>query len=245
MKIHSLLLGLLCLYGLSACSTLSKSDDISTQTLNDPYENFNRKVYGFNATADKYILKPITKTYDAALPKPAKKGVSNFLNNLGEPLNLINNALQGKLDGALSSTYRFIVNSTIGVFGLFDIAKKHDVKLANEDFGQTLGSWGVKPGPYLVLPFLGPSNVRDGIGRIGDFVIFNSFDEFTNSNDQKTALTLINIIDIRYKLLNLDSILESQIDPYSFVRTGYQQNRINVLYDGNPPEADSEDFNDF
>lgn len=229
----------------TACSTTRVTDDHTKHIAPDPFQEVNRKIYKFNTKADQLILRPIAKTYDKALPKPAKKGVSNFFSNLREPLNAVHNLLQGKYDRALSSGYRFAVNSTVGVLGLFDVAKKLDVQPAPEDFGQTLAAWGVKPGPYLMLPILGPSNVRDGIGRLSDSAIYYPFNEITDSSGGRTGLVFLDVVSFRASLLGTDSVLESQIDQYGFFKQAFEQTRIKAIYDGNPPQAPEEDFDDF
>lgn len=227
---------------LSGCNTLSINDDPSAQISNDPIQGFNRKIYSFNSGVDRAILKPVAKGYDKVVPTPAKKGVANFFSNLREPLNAFNNLLQGKYDRALGSTYRFVVNSTVGIAGLFDVAKKHDVDLAREDFGQTLAAWGVKPGPYLMLPFLGPSNLRDGVGLVTDLSLYYPSGVITDSSAAATSLTVLNIIDTRVGLLGADEVLEQQLDPYGFLKVAFEENRLQAIYDGTPPEKEEEDF---
>jgi len=158
----------LLLFMMAGCNTLSIDDSAERQVSADPVQGFNRKVYAFNNGVDQAVIRPVARGYDKVVPDPAKRSVSNFLNNLREPLYAVNNLLQGKVDRALGSTYRFIVNSTLGIGGLLDVAEKHEVEIAKEDFGQTLAAWGVKPGPYIMLPFLGPSNMRDGVGFVGE-----------------------------------------------------------------------------
>jgi len=227
---------------LGACSTLNVSDDPTNQVSNDPLNGFNRAVYSFNNTSDRIVLKPVANAYTNVVPKPARKGVSNFFRNLGEPLNVLNNLLQGKVDRALDSTYRFAVNSTIGIFGLFDVAKAYDVDVANEDLGQTLAAWGVKPGPYLMLPFLGPSNFRDGLGLATSSAIYYPIGEITDSNGTRLGLTALGIIDTRAGLLGTDDVLDKQLDPYAFLKVAFEQNRLNQIYDGNPPENPDDDL---
>lgn len=237
---------LLCLLAvLPACSTLSQNDDISAQHINDPLHGFNKAMYKFNETADKYVARPVAKGYDKVVPKPVKSGVNNFFSNLGEPLNIANNLLQGKVDGTLKSTYRFVVNSTVGVLGLFDVAGKLDVEKQPEDLGQTLAVWGVKPGPYLVLPFFGPSNFRDGFGLVGQSVAYSPYNEISDTTSTQVGLYVLNAVNIRVKLLGADQVLDKQLNPYSFMKTAYQEQRINAIYDNNPPEKVVEDYDDF
>ena len=226
----------------TGCSTTRITDDPNKHIANDPLEGLNRSIYGFNKTADTWVLRPVAKAYDATLPKPAKTGVRNFFSNLGEPLNALNNLLQGKVDGALTSTYRFAVNSTVGLLGLVDVAKHLDVERKPEDFGQTLAAWGAGPGPYLMLPFLGPSNLRDGVGRLTDAAILYPINEISDSSGTRTGLVLIDIISLRADLLGADRLLENQIDQYAFLKRAFEQNRIDAIYDGNPPETEEEDL---
>jgi phospholipid-binding lipoprotein MlaA len=219
-KILSLLT---CLCLLAACNTLQKTDDVNLQKSADPLQYFNRKVYAFNDVADKAVLRPIAVAYSTALPRPARSGIGHFFDNLGEPLNVLNNLLQGKFDRALHSTYRFTVNSTLGLFGFFDVAKRYDVVEKPEDFGQTLAAWGVEPGPYLVLPFFHNSIVTD-------------------SSTGSVGLSVIGVVDSRASVLGASSVLDSQLDPYQFLKVAYETSRVNRLYDGDPPLAPEEDY---
>ena len=226
----------------TGCTTLSPTDDTSRQISSDPLAGFNRTMYGFNKTADKYVLKPVSQSYNYVLPKPVKKSVSNFFDNLAEPLNIVNNALQGKGYRALDSTYRLAINSTIGVLGLFDVATHFKIEEAQEDLGQTFAAWGVKPGPYIMLPLLGPTNLRDGIGRIGETVAYYPNELITDSDGAAISLSALDLIDTRASLLSFDKVLESQVDQYSFIKSAFETNRINKIYDGKPPEAIEEDI---
>lgn len=225
----------------SACNTLKQSDSLDSQRLSDPFEGFNRGVDGFNTAADKAVLKPVAKAYRAVMPNAAERSVGRFFRNLGEPLNIVNNLLQGKVDGALNSTYRFAVNSTVGVLGLFDVAKSYEVEAKPEDFGQTLAAWGVKPGPYVVIPFLGPTNFRDGFGRAVDGAAFYPIGEISDSNQTQVSLFVLSMVDLRAGLLGVDETLSNQLDPYLFLKDAYESSRINAIYDGNPP-AETDDF---
>jgi len=220
----------------SGCTTLKSSDDPTLQSSSDPFYGLNRRVHTFNDAADKAILRPVAKTYDAVLPDVAQNSVSRFFSNLGEPLNIVNNLLQGKVDGALNSTYRFAVNSTIGVLGLFDVAKAYDVEKKPEDFGQTLAAWGVKPGPYVMVPFLGPTTLRDGFGRIIDTATYYPINEISDNGSTQVGLAVLDFVDDRADLLGTDEILDRQLDPYLFLKDAYDQSRLNAVYDGSPPE---------
>ena len=226
---------------LTSCSTLKSTDDLNSQISRDPLEGFNRGVYAFNTTADKVILKPIAKGYNTVVPKPAKNGVRNFFNNLNEPLNVVNNLLQGQIERSLIAVARFALNSTFGFAGLFDIAKHSNLAPVQEDFGQTLAAWGVKPGPYLMLPFLGPTNLRDSFGRIADASAYYPINELTETDNSRVAFSTLDLVDTRSNLLKFDDALNAQLDPYSFIKLTIEQNRINALYNGTPPENDNAD----
>jgi len=230
------------LLSISACNTLQVNDDPARQVSSDPLEGLNRSVYAFNNTADKLVLRPVAKAYDVVLPTPAKKGVRNFFNNLNEPLNIVNNLLQGKFDRALSSTYRFTVNSTVGILGLIDVAKAYDVEPSREDFGQTLAAWGAGPGPYLMLPFLGPTNLRDGAGLAVESFVYYPFNEITDSSGGRIALVAVDVVSARATLLGTDKLLDSQLDPYAFLKRAYEQNRLEALYDGEPPVSEDDEI---
>jgi len=234
---------ILMLVCLSACSTLSATDDPNRQLSKDPYEGFNRTMHSFNTAADKAVVRPIARGYKYILPNGVRKSVSQFFSNLNEPLNAANNLLQGDIDSALSSSYRFVLNSTFGVLGLFDIAKS---QYGIEAFGQTLAAWGVKPGGYLVLPFLGPSNLRDGFGRVIDTAAYNPVDVIGDSDSSnRIGYTSVNLLDTRANILNLDKLVDSQPDPYLFVKIAYERARLQSIYDGNAPKDESEEIDDF
>ena len=227
----------------SACTTLKTSDDPTLQNSSDPFSGLNRRVYAFNDTADKVVLRPVAKAYTEVVPDPARNSVNRFFNNLGEPLNIVNNLLQGKVDGALDSTYRFTVNSTIGVLGLFDVAKTYNVERKPEDFGQTLAAWGVKPGPYLMIPFWGPSSLRDTLGFAVDNGLYYPINEISDDTAARASLSVVRFVDNRAGLIGSDEILDKQLDPYLFLKDAYDQSRLNSIYDGEPPEqSDDIDF---
>ncbi len=211
---------------LSACA--------STTRQVDPFESFNRKVYTFNDTIDRAAVKPIAQAYVKAVPNPIRAGVSNILSNLNDISVALNNILQGKLKNAFSDLGRFTINTTIGLFGIFDVASTTGLDKNDEDFGQTLGYWGIGDGPYIVLPFFGPSNLRDSVSRVVD--IKTSATNLMLEPKDRNILFSFNIIHRRSQLLNASNILSiAAIDEYEFVRDAYFQKRLNQIYDGNPP----------
>ncbi len=202
----------------------------------DPLEPINRVTYAFNDGVDTVILKPLAKGYKAVTPPLARRGVSNFFDNLAYPVVIVNNLLQGKPGAALSDTGRFLVNSTVGLAGLLDVGESLGWEKNDEDFGQTLAVWGVPRGPYLVLPFLGPSTIRDAFGRPADAALNGLY--WIEDASVRDKLFVLSIIDIRMRLLPAESQIESSNDPYLFVRESYLQRREYLIYDGNPPEDD-------
>ncbi|MBR7887913.1 VacJ family lipoprotein [Marinomonas sp. A79] len=202
-------------------------------TEEDPWEGFNRAMFTFNDAIDGAVLKPVAKGYKAVTPTPVQKGVSNFFSNLGEIGNITNNLLQGKWDQTASSTFRFLINSTAGWFGIFDVASELGLKEYDEDFGQTLGYWGVNSGPYLVLPFFGPSTVRDGTGLVAEYVAIDETDYLDLNNKEELALLGLDVVQTRARLLNAEGMIVG--DRYSFVRDVYLQSRAFEVYDGNVP----------
>jgi phospholipid-binding lipoprotein MlaA len=209
----------------------------------DPFESYNRAVHKFNQDFDKAIAKPVAEVYKDVVPTPVNKGITNFFSNLDDVVVLINNVLQLKLPQAAQDTARIFFNTTLGLFGFFDVASSLDLPKHREDFGQTLGYWGVPPGPYFVLPFLGPSTIRDSAGLGTDYIAFDPvFRQIDNKTVQWTLFTL-DFVDVRADLLGISRLLESAaIDPYLFVREAYLQRRLNYVYDGNPPKEEFEDF---
>ena len=199
---------------------------------NDPLEPANRAMFTFNRNADKYLLKPVAKGYQKITPVSVQRGVSNIFDNLNEPRTVANDLLQFKLVQASSDTGRFLLNSTAGFAGVMDVATDAGMPRHSEDFGQTLGTLGVGEGWYLMIPFLGPSTNRDLLGRLVDTPLqIASY----LSADSSLPLKLFDILDLRTKLLEGETLLENALDPYVFVRTAYLQSRLTQVYDGNPP----------
>lgn len=207
---------------------------VPVETKEDPWEGFNRSMFIFNDAVDGAVLKPVAKGYKAITPTPVQKGVSNFFSNLGEIGNITNNLLQGKWDATASSTFRFLINSTAGWFGIFDVASELGLKKYDEDFGQTLGYWGVSSGPYLVLPFLGPSTVRDGSAFAVEYTYVDETGMLDLNSDEELGLFGLDVVDTRARYLNAEGMIVG--DRYSFIRDVYLQNRAYEVYDGNPPQ---------
>ena len=245
---NRLLVILLLASTLQACATLDGPADPS-----DPLERYNRSVYTFNDRLDKYMLKPIAKGYDAITPNPVQKAVNNFFSNLDDVLVIVNDVLQLKPLQTASDTGRLIINSSIGLFGLIDWASDMGLEKHNEDFGQTLGYWGVPAGPYFVIPFLGPSTLRDAGGLATDTYYFDpQFREIETSFPPPSRkpeslvwnLTILDKVDVRAKLLKTENILDSAaLDPYVFIREAWLQRRNYLVQDGVVDGVD-EEFNE-
>jgi len=224
---------------MTGCATTQQNERVAKI---DPFEPMNRAVFSFNEVTDDYLIKPIAEAYRFVLPEFARTGVTNFFGNINDVLIGANNLLQGKPAEAANDIGRFFINSTIGILGLFDVATDMGLDKNKEDFGQTLGVWGVPDGPYVVLPLFGASNVRDAVG----FVVDIETDFILNSDklnkDQKISSTVLRIVNLRANLLDSGQLLDdAAFDKYSFVRDGYLQRRRNQIYDGNPPPLKEED----
>jgi phospholipid-binding lipoprotein MlaA len=208
----------------------------------DPYEGWNRSVYKFNDAVDKAVARPVAQAYEDYTPHVVNAGISNFFSNLDDVLVLTNDLLQAKFRQAASDGGRLLWNSTVGLFGLIDVATAIDLPKHDEDFGQTLGYWGVEPGPYLILPLVGPSDVRDGIGTVGYWYA----DPLNEVDDYRTywAAATVRAVDRRAELLGASRVLEqAALDPYVFTREAYFQMRRSKVYDGKPPkEAQPDPF---
>lgn len=208
---------------------------------NDPFEPMNRAVFTFNEALDDYVMTPVAKVYRFILPEFVRERISNIFSNIGDIYTSVNNLLQGKPKEAADDLVRVFVNTTLGLGGMFDVATAGGMEKRKEDFGQTLGVWGVNPGPYLVLPFFGASNIRDTAGFFVDFktdILFQQIPDVAVRN----TVTGVRIVDMRAKYLDSSNLLEeAAIDKYTFVRDAYFQRRQNLVYDGNPPETKEDD----
>jgi len=207
----------------------------------DPLEPLNRSIYKFNEAFDKALLKPAAKGYRAVVPQPVRGGVTNFFGNFRDVTSAINNLLQLKVPRAAGDAGRVAVNSTVGILGFFDVASRLGLEKHDEDFGQTLGRWGMGEGPYLVLPLFGPSSLRDGVGLIGDYFTDPEFYIFQHTPESYIVFGT-RVVNFRANLLEAEEFLQqAALDPYSFLRDAYLQRRRNQVYDGNPPEAGTQD----
>lgn len=229
------LVGLVLLF--TGCATTQHSDE------RDPFESYNRAMYKFNDTVDRVVLKPVAKGYDAVVPEAISWGISNFFHNLNDITVAVNSLLQGKFSQAADDTGRFLLNSTVGVAGIFDVAGHAGNKKRNEDFGQTLGVWGAEPGPYIVLPFFGPRTVRDSFGLVGD--MFTDPVMYVEGPGARNAIVATRVVDTRAGLLKTERVLaEATDDEYAYVRDAYLQRRQFLVYDGNPPDDEFDLFDD-
>lgn len=205
----------------------------------DPVEGFNRAVFAFNEGLDSVIFKPVAQGYEAVMPDPVRTGVTNFFGNIADLFVGVNNLLQGKPGQAASDLGRVLVNSTIGILGIFDVATSAGLEKHEEDFGQTFGRWGVGDGAYVVLPFFGPRTVRDTAGLVLDSMA-DPVSDIDHVPTRNTLLAL-RIIDTRADLLPADKVIEeAALDKYSYIRDGYLQRRRNLVHDGNPPREEND-----
>lgn len=204
----------------------------------DPFEGFNRSMFAVNRVGDRIIYKPVGKAYKAVVPSFARKGVNNFFDNLTTPRSALNNFLQGKPGRGFNEIGRFIFNSTIGIGGLFDVAAAGDMPRYDEDFSQTLSTWGLAEGPYLVIPIWGPRTALSAAALPVDFA--TDLQRHFRHTGTRDKLYILRVIDGRSRLLTTEEILNKSQDPYIAFREAYLQNREFEIYDGNPPV--DEDF---
>jgi len=224
---------LVCAAFISGSALLQGCASTPYANTNDPYESFNRKVFVFNEEMDKRLLRPGAVAYKAILPDFVEKSISNFTNNLKDAWSFVNMVLQGEGAPAVEGLMRVVVNSTFGLGGLLDVASDMQLDRRSEDLGQTFAVWGAPKGPYLVLPFFGPSTVRDTIGLPADIYAMPSLADVGARN----AVTVVQVLSLRSQLLGATDLLsEVALDKYSFVRDAYLQRRRNLIYNGNPPD---------
>jgi phospholipid-binding lipoprotein MlaA len=218
---------------LAGCATTGEADP------RDPFEGFNRGIYKFNETVDEAIAKPVATAYRDVVHEEIRNRVRNFFSNIGDIFIGVNNVLQGKFYEGFEDFMRFTFNSTLGVFGIHDVASDMGIEKHNEDFGQTFGRWGIGSGPYLVLPILGSSTVRDGVGTALD--LYTDPIDDIRPNHVRNSLIVLRLTGARADLLEASRILEqAALDKYVFQRDAYLQRRRNLVYDGKPPREPRE-----
>ncbi len=232
----------LALAAIAGCATTPGVDhqDRHTAGPKDPYETVNRKVFAFNDTLDTYALKPVATAYNKVIPSPIRTGVHNFFGNFSDAWSAVNQLLQGKPSDAGTMTLRVLTNTTIGIAGLFDPATSLGLERKSEDLGQTLGRWGLEPGPYLVLPLFGSSDIRDALALPADAYVSPTL--LVSTTWQKIGVGTVGVIDTRAGLLGASQMLdELAFDRYTFMRDAYITRRRSLVYDGNPPDLPDED----
>ena len=201
----------------------------------DPLEPVNRVIFTVNDTLDRAIVRPVAQVYVDVVPRLVRNGVSNVFGNISDAFSAVNNLLQGKREALGTDLGRVLVNSTFGIGGIFDIASEGNIEKHDEDFGQTLGYWGMGPGPYLVLPILGPSNVRDTAGLIVQGYL-DPVNQVTPPENQ-WELIVLRALDTRARLLGTEDLVQgAALDKYTFIRSAYTQRRRSQVYDGKPPK---------
>ncbi|EMD83215.1 Surface lipoprotein [Pacificimonas flava] len=227
----------------TACATMPAGyEDAQGESLG----GFNRGIYSFNNAVDSAVLKPVATGYRDVAPAPVRTGVTNIFQNFDEPLNFVNALLQGKIKRAFRAVDRFAVNSTYGVLGTTDRAAELGLEAQPEDFGQTLAVWGLGSGPYVMLPLLGPSTVRDAVGTAVD-IVTNPWTLFENRElgfgfQENFAEGAVELVNTRANLIDsVDPILENALDPYATMKSAYLQNRLQLINDGNVPMPSSEE----
>lgn len=204
----------------------------------DPWERYNRKIHAFNMSFDRAIGRPVAKGYDALIPEAPKRGVRNFFRNLAYPVTFLNLILQGKFEDSLTATGRFLMNSSIGLLGFFDVATKAGMPVFNEDMGQTLAVWGWNDSRYLVMPFFGPYTARDFLGR-GFYGYFHPINYYAREHGNYVPM-ILDLVTLRASLLPFDEDLQTANDPYVLIRDAWLQRREFLIYDGDPPAPDYE-----
>lgn len=235
LTVFKIIIGYYVLMLLNSCASIPNEQ----KEPGDPFVSYNRAVHQFNSKFDKTIFQPIARGYREITPAPVDRGITNFFSNLRDVTSAANNLLQLKLSRSASDVGRVVVNSTVGILGLVDVASKLDLPNYKEDFGQTLGHWGVGPGPYLVMPIWGPSNLRDAISMVPD----GYAQPIAYIEDNKTRIGLVTLysIDTRADLLEASKTFEeAALDSYIFTRDAYLQKRRSDIYDGDPPSLEED-----
>lgn len=223
MRLNAVYTGMITTLLISGCASKASNPD-------DPFEHFNRKVYAFNNVVDKVALKPAAKIYKTIVPGPVRKSVNNFYTNVDMIPTVGNDLLQAEIKWAAKDTWRFAINSTIGIGGLFDVAAKFGLPPHANDLGLTLAKWGDKKSPYLVIPLLGPSTLRDGAGWLFQFAIYSPY-VYIDNDAIIYGLLGLRYVDLRSQMLDADRLMEQALDKYAFMRDAYIQHR-NYLITG-------------
>jgi len=218
---------------ISACASSASMPEGSERVEYDPLEPMNRKIHGFNMALDRVALGPLARGYKKIVPSPIRRGITNFFSNLTAPRSALNNFLQGKPGRGFNELGRFLFNSTLGVGGFFDVAGAGGMERYDENFGQTLSVWGVPDGPYIVLPLWGPNMASDAFSMPVDY--YSDLWRYYDNSSVRSKVWGLRIIDLRYRLLSADSILNDSQDPYITIREAFRQNRTFRVYDGDPP----------
>lgn len=225
---------------------MASAQGVQEATNIDPWESMNRRVFAFNETLDKYLLKPVARGYRFVLPDFAQRGVTNFISNIYEFNDVINSILQGRAEGAAQSSGRFVINTTLGLLGVFDVATPMGIPLQRSDFGQTLAVWGVDTGPFVMLPLLGPRTVRSGVGYFFD--TYTSIPALIENREAAWIFWTVEVIDYRVRLLDAEDLITG--DRYIFLRDAYMQSRESfvsggVVEDSFSDYEEGEDWEDF
>jgi phospholipid-binding lipoprotein MlaA len=228
-----MLVTLLCCFALGGCAT---SKTTLTDPERDPWEGYNRSIHAFNEGFDRAVFRPVAKGYDYVMPDAPQRGVRNFFRNLNFPVTLLNSVLQGNMERAFTATGRFLMNSSIGLLGFFDVATRVGIPRYDEDFGQTLAVWGWRESRYLVMPILGPYTVRDLLGR-SFYGYFHPISYAAREHDMYWPLVL-DLISLRAELLPLQADLDAAADPYVLIRDVFLQRREFEIFNGDPPAPD-------
>lgn len=248
MRRLAVLLAAACLALLTGCATTGSVAPGAAQARNgapqiDPWERWNRRVYTFNDKLDTAVLKPVATTYTEVVPEPVRRGVNNFFGNVSDVWSAFNNFLQGKFSNGMQDVVRVGTNTLFGLGGFFDVAREFGADRQGEDLGQTLGRWGMAPGPYVVWPVLGPSTLRDSIALPLDAQVSPAL--AMESNAAKVATAGVQVVNQRANLLGATSMLNDiAFDKYVFTRDAFLQRRRSLVYDGDPPQEDEPDYDD-
>ena len=238
----------LCTTLVSGCASSIPAAPKEDRSPDDPWEPMNRRIMAFNENVDRFTFEPMARAYEFAVPDPMRRGINNFSKNLLGPLHIINNFLQGKFRRGFSETGRFLANSTWGILGFVDVGSDLGLETYREDFGQTLAVWGVPDGPFVVVPILGPRTLRQASMIPLNFAADPTF--YIDDDVTRWSLYLIRATDLRAELFRAEALMEDSFDRYLTIRESYLQNRLYLIFDGDPPEDedfydDFEDIEDF